>query len=188
VDAKHIWFYSYHHQLKKPHQTLQPKLPYLLIGIMLSKWIDEGLVTLSSGGVSRTIAEPFSSIIKNDYLFPIHIVNEMVKQELHITVINQWEREGYFTIEERRFGTMISRLYHLKPKSESIFKDIKASSSHFEIYSLSKEEERFIAYVLLVGDSQRVFRGGSSREVNRIRNEFLLSDPVYKALHQHFNR
>ncbi|MFB1083237.1 hypothetical protein [Jeotgalibacillus sp. JSM ZJ347] len=131
----HLWLSVYDQQTKKPKRQIQPILPLVILTYQKS---------LKNSQPTELSISAMSSYID---------LNEQ-----YLSLLKQWEREGYFTIEERRFGSMISRLFHLDEKAIAVKRDLHQLKDRIELHMLSDEDLHYLSFSSFLNDRHKAFR------------------------------
>lgn len=131
----HLWLSVYDRQTKKPKRQIQPILPVTIL-------------TYRESLKNTSITEEMISSLDDQ--------NQL--HEAYLTQLEQWEREGYFTLEERHFGSMVSRLFHLDEKAAAANLDLKKLKDRIELHMLSDEDLHYLSFSSYLNDRHKAFR------------------------------
>ncbi|WP_404406750.1 hypothetical protein [Jeotgalibacillus malaysiensis] len=133
----HLWLSVYDRQTKKPNRKIQPILPIVINAYQAS---------LSNVAINQ---KTIVSLTEKSHL-----------HEQYISQLKQWEREEYFTIEERRFGQMISRIFHLDQKALAAFQILKEYQDRLDLHMPTNEDLHYQTYSALLNTREQ--RGESN--------------------------
>lgn len=129
----HLWLSVYDRQTKKPKRQLQPVLPIITLAYRES---------LNHSTVTETKL--------------IALSEQASRHEEYISQLKQWEREGYFTIEERRFGSMTSRIYHLEQKALQALQELKEYNDRIDLHMPTSKDLHYLTFSVILNDRQPV--------------------------------
>ncbi|MDZ5713729.1 hypothetical protein [Jeotgalibacillus haloalkalitolerans] len=131
----HLWLSVYDKQTKKPKRQIQPILPI----VMLTYRESLKHTPVTEGELAA-------------------LIDQSQLHQQYIAQLKRWEREGYFTIEERRFGAMVSRLFHLDEKAAAANRDLKKLKDRIELHMVSDDDLHYLSFSSLLQDKHKSFR------------------------------
>lgn len=129
----HLWLSVYDKQTKKPKRQIQPIIPIIILAY--SESINHSPVT------ERKLTD---------------LSDQTHRNEKYLAQLKQWEREGYFTIEERRFGSMTSRIFHLEQKASHAFQELKEYNDRIDLHMASKDDLHYLTFSTIITGRQPV--------------------------------
>ncbi|TFD98466.1 hypothetical protein [Jeotgalibacillus salarius] len=138
MEPIHLWLSIYDKQTKKPLRQIQPILPAVILAYQQS---------FKLSAITAEEATDKLGILLNNHKY--------------LSLIKDWEQEGYFTIEERRFGSMVSRLYHLKKLSSAAYKDLDELKNRTELHMMTNEDLHYLAFGSLLSSKHAAYRTNS---------------------------
>ncbi|MBM7580766.1 hypothetical protein [Jeotgalibacillus terrae] len=130
----HLWLSVYDQQNKKPQRTVQPMLPAVILAYQ------------------QSISQPD---VHADEAY--QILTDLLEGDHFLTTITEWEKQNYYSIEERRFGTMVSRLFHLEKKALQTQQELRELKNRIELHMLEEEDLHYLSFSSLINMRHRMF-------------------------------
>ncbi len=128
----HLWLSVYDRQTKKPKRKIQPILPVVILAYRESL-------------ADTTVTQKTITILSEKSLL----------HEQYTSQLKQWEREGYYTIEERRFGQMISRIFHLDQKALTALQTLKEYQNRIDLHMPTNEDLHYQTFSALLNPREQ---------------------------------
>ncbi|AJD89450.1 hypothetical protein JMA_01330 [Jeotgalibacillus malaysiensis] len=150
----HLWLSVYDRQTKKPKRNIQPILPIIINAYQAS---------LNNAPINQ---KTITSLTEKSHL-----------HEQYISQLKQWERGGYFTIEERRFGQMVSRIFHLDQKASAAFQSLKEYQDRIDLHIQTNEDLHYQTFSALLntreqrGQTNHPWAEAASQLISNMKNQ-----------------
>ncbi|KIL53618.1 hypothetical protein KP77_01130 [Jeotgalibacillus alimentarius] len=131
----HLWLSVYDQQHKKPQRTMQPLLPAVILAYR------------------QSMKQP---AVQAEQAY--QILTGLLKEDHYQQIVKEWEKQNYYSIEERRFGTMVSRLFHLEKKALQAQQDLRELKNRIELHMLVEDDLHYLSFSSLINTRHRAFR------------------------------
>ncbi|TFD99340.1 hypothetical protein [Jeotgalibacillus sp. R-1-5s-1] len=135
MEPIHLWLSVFDKHTKKPKQSIQPILPAVTLAYQQSR---------SNQDVTQQEA--------------LDDLKHLLQEGAYVPLLKVWENQGYFRIEERHFGSMTSRLFHLAPKATNEERNRKKLRERQELLALTDDDLHYLAFSSLLNAKHSMYK------------------------------